>query len=345
MGFTSVDVKIPLSEIARRSEGRLLGASSTDIIGISSLEEALPGTLSFYSGKSLAELTEIMATTACSALLVRSELAIQPGRVALIQVRDPQRALIELLPLFYLKSTPGPTVHPSAVVDPSAVVAPSASVGPYCVIGARVKVGEGAVLHPHVVIYHDATIGAQAEIHSGAIIREHCQVGPEVVIQNGAVIGSDGFGYIPGPQGLEAVPQVGNVTLAARVEVGANSCIDRATLGQTKVGGGTKIDNLVQVGHNVKIGQNSILCGQVGVAGSVKIGSQVVLGGAAGVADHIKIMDGCRFASKSGVTSDITAPGDYAGFPASPATEWRRQMVALRRLPELLKKLKLSLNE
>ena len=165
------------------------------------------------------------------------------------------------------------------------------------------------------------------------MIREDCIVGSDTVIQNGAVIGADGFGYVPDKElGLAPVPQVGVVVLSDRVDVGANACIDRATLGTTLVGLGTKIDNLVQVGHNTKIGKFAILCGQTGVAGSCDIGNQVVLGGAVGVADHIQIVDGCRIAGKSVVFGNLTEKNDYAGYPARPAGEWRRSMAIVSKL-------------
>ena len=178
-------------------------------------------------------------------------------------------------------------------------------------------------------------------VHSGACIREGCEIGDYGIIQNGAVVGSEGFGYVPDLElGLRHVPQTGNVKLEARVDIGANTCIDRGTAGDTHIHLGSKLDNLVQVGHNVSIGSHSILCGQVGIAGSVNIGEQVVLGGNSGVADHVDIVSGVRVAAKSGVIADIDEKGDYIGFPAQKASTWRRQLVNLKNLPKILKELK-----
>ena len=205
-------------------------------------------------------------------------------------------------------------------------------------IGAEVQIGNNVTIHPHVVIYPGTIIEDDCIIHSGAIIREYCHLKKGCVIQNGAVIGSDGFGYVPDPAlGLRAVPQVGRAVLGPLVDVGANSCIDRGALGDTSISLGTKVDNLVQVGHNVSIGEHTIVCGQSGIAGSTRIGARCVLGGSTGVGDHLNIPDDCRFGGNSGVITAIDEPGDYMGHPAIPAQQWRRQGVAVKKLPGLLK--------
>jgi len=197
------------------------------------------------------------------------------------------------------------------------------------------------VIHPHVTVYPGVRVGARSVLHAGVVIREDCIIGEDNVLQPGAVIGADGFGYIPDPTfGLRPVPQVGHVVLAERVEVGANSCIDRATLGVTAVDTGTKIDNHVQVGHNTKIGKNSILCGMVGIAGSAHIGSNVTLAGYVGVGDHVSIVDNVRVGAKGGVSSDIREPGDWCGYPVVKGHRWRMQCAALEQLPELMRDFK-----
>jgi UDP-3-O-[3-hydroxymyristoyl] glucosamine N-acyltransferase len=226
-------------------------------------------------------------------------------------------------------------------VHPSAKIGSGVSIGEFAVVGPLTEIGDNVVIHPHVVLYPGVKIGPRSIIHSHAAIREDSVLGAETVIQNGAVIGADGFGYVPDAKlGLVGVPQLGTVNLGDRVEVGANSAIDRATLGTTTIGLGTKIDNLVQIGHNTRIGRFSILCGQVGIAGSCEIGNQVVIGGQAGVGDHLKIADGIRVGAKSGVVSDLTEKGDYLGFPPLPAQVARRVFAILPQLPDLFRKLK-----
>jgi UDP-3-O-[3-hydroxymyristoyl] glucosamine N-acyltransferase len=215
------------------------------------------------------------------------------------------------------------------------------SIGPYVVLGDRVRVGDGATLHPHCVVYADAEIGAGCLLHSGAVVREGVRLGRGVILQNGAVIGADGFGFAPrGDGSWHKIPQAGTVTLGDEVEVQALSCVDRATVGVTSVGRGTKIDNLVQVGHGCRIGDDSLLCGQVGLAGSTKVGSRVTLAGQAGTAGHCTIGDGATVAAQSGVLGDIEPGATVGGSPALDIQQARAVMIHLARLPELAKRVK-----
>jgi UDP-3-O-[3-hydroxymyristoyl] glucosamine N-acyltransferase len=298
------------------------------------LDAPVVGGVSFTRLKSSTQVQRLLTGSPLAALLVPRELdrSAVASSVALVAVADPVFAMTQIVPLFHIPAEISPGINARADIDPSAVIGENVRIGAFCVVGPRARIEDGVVLHPHVVIYPGARIGPRSIVHAGAIIREDCTIGADSVIQNGAVIGADGFGYTPRPGiGLVSIPQVGTVVLADRVDVGANACIDRATLGETKVGLGTKIDNLVQVGHNTTIGQHSILCGQVGVAGSCSIGDQVVLGGAAGVGDHITIASGARFAGRSGVIRNITTRGDYAGQPATPIRKWNRAIAALLR--------------
>ncbi|MCL4157569.1 UNVERIFIED_CONTAM: hypothetical protein GTU68_042966 [Idotea baltica] len=222
------------------------------------------------------------------------------------------------------------SVHPSVSIGERVTICEFASVAEDCVIE------DDVCIYPGAVIYPGCTLGSGTIIHAGAVIREETKLGAEVIIQSGAVIGGDGFGYYPGPEGLEPVPQVGNVVLADRVDIGSNACVDRATFGSTRIGSRTKIDNLVQVGHNTKIGMNSIVCGLSGISGSCKIGNGVTLAGGVGVADQVSIEDGAVFAARSGLgTVKHYATGVYSGFPAMSASRWRRREVLISRLPEL----------
>jgi UDP-3-O-[3-hydroxymyristoyl] glucosamine N-acyltransferase len=329
-------VSIRLDEIARRVNGELLGDGSVLITGICALEERLPGLLSLFTGQSRSALRTIVESQPPTAILVRADFApLEEVATNYIRVKDPVNALIDLNELFFERIADWNGISPQAVIDPSAKIAANVSVAPFAVIGARALIEAGVTIYPHAVIYPDVHIGAGTTIHSGATIREQVTIGAQCIIQNGAVVGADGFGYRPSARGLRAVPQVGRVILAAGVEVGANTCIDRATLGATEIGEGTKLDNLVQVGHNVSIGSHSLVCGQVGIAGSARIGSQVVIGGGAGIADHVAVHDKIRIAALSGVSGDLKAPGDYGGYPAIEAGQWRRQIAALRLLPKV----------
>jgi len=326
--------QIPVSELARVVGGNVSGKVDGLVTAVCPLDAPVPGGVSFTRLKSSTQVQRLLTDSPLVALIVPAELARDAVKtsVALIAVTDPVFAMTQITPLFHAAAEIAPGISPRAEIDPSAVIGKDVRIGAFCVIGPRARLDDNVVLHPHVVVYPGARVGARTVVHAGAIIREECSVGADAVIQNGAIIGADGFGYTPRPGiGLVAVPQVGTVVLADRVDIGANACIDRATLGETKVGLGTKIDNLVQVGHNTTIGQHCILCGQVGIAGSCSIGDQVVIGGASGVGDHITIASGSRFAGRSGIIRNITSRGDYAGQPATPIRRWNRAIAALLR--------------
>jgi UDP-3-O-[3-hydroxymyristoyl] glucosamine N-acyltransferase len=343
MGFEPIKRGVLISDIAARIQGEVIGDLNCKIEGLCSLDEPRPGHLSLFTGDSIKELTELLKKGSIAAVLVKSKLDIEPvlDRV-FIKVKNPVESLVRVIELFYSKTNPNPGVSSKAEVHPSAQLGKDISIGAFSVIGENVTIADGTIIHPHVVIYKDVKIGRGVEIHSGATIREGTIVGDGAVIQNGAIIGADGFGYYFDGTKLAPVPQVGIVSLSPGVEVGANTCIDRATLGTTKIGLGTKIDNLVQIGHNVQIGAMSILCGQVGVGGSSKIGNGVTLGGQSGVADHAVLADKTRFAAKAGVIGHYPEVGDYAGMPAIPAGQWRRMTSSLLKLPKLIAKIKNS---
>lgn len=327
--------EITLGEISSLISARLLGNPDCKVTELAPLDEAGNSSISFFKGKSGRQLLERISNKGVSAVIVNEQTAstIPHCETALLIVQDPTLALLKIIPLFFEPTTVAAGVSPYADISPAANIGENVSIGAFVSVAAFATVEKNVVLHPHVVIYSGARIGERSVLHSHVSVREDCVVGADSVVQNGAVIGADGFGYVPEPgKGLQAVPQVGNVVLADRVDVGANTCIDRGTLGSTKIGTGTKIDNLVQVGHNTIIGQHSIVCGQSGISGSCEIGNQVVLGGSVGVADHVKIPDGSRFAARSGVVSSFEEKGDYAGWPAVPLSQWQRMMAVLRKM-------------
>lgn len=335
----SIAEMLTVAEIAAQLGGELIGDGSGTIAGISSLESASSTDLSFFAPttkRKTAELLELAKSSQAGAILVvQAELLISRPQIV---VSNPLGALIQLAPRFVRRES-SPGVHPTAVVDPSAAVATSASIGPFVVVGPRSVIGEDVIIHPHVVIYHDVKVGDKSVIHSGAVIREGVVLGEDCLIQNGVVVGGDGFGYVPDKaMGHRRIPHLGNVVLEDRVDIGANSTIDRGTFGETRIGKGTKVDNLVMIAHNVRVGEASLLCGQVGISGSSTIGSQVILAGQVGVADHASIGDRVRAAAKTGISGEVPDGVDVAGYPHQEASKWRRTQVALRYLPELFKR-------
>ena len=320
---------ISVSDIAACTDGAVLGDASRTITGLCSLDEPDPKALSFLRESSARKLLEILNTKEIGALLVNDSLAreVKEPLIPLILVPDPLKALVTVLPRLCDAPASPHKISEKVDIDPSAIIASDASIAAFSVIGPHVRIESSVVIHPHVVIYEGAQIGAGTVIHAGAVIREHVIIGPYNVIQNGAIIGADGFGYIADSSSameLRPVPQVGIVRTAECVDIGANTCIDRATLGSTRIGTGTKIDNLVQIGHNVSLGRHNILCGQVGIAGSCSTGNNVVMGGNVGVADHIHITDDVRLGARTGVLSDIKEKGDYMGLPPLESKAWRR---------------------
>jgi len=258
-----------------------------------------------------------------------------------VRVAHPYLAFVAAVELLHPPPPrPAPHVDPSAVIAASARLGPGAVVGPRVVIGERTSIGRDATLHPNVTIYHDVAIGDGFTAHAGVVVREGTRIGDRVVLHAGAVIGSDGFGYLPLPEGVRKIPQIGTVVLEDDVSVGANATVDRAALGATVVGRGTKIDNLVMVAHGCRIGPECLLAAQVGLSGSSTLGARVLLGGQVGLAGHQTVGDRAQVAAKSGVHGDVPAGAVYGGYPASEVRVWRRASAALLRLPEALRRLR-----
>ncbi len=328
-----------VSRLAALTKATLTGDAAVRITRLASFDTAASGSLTFIRS---ADFAARWSACNASAALVTADLAARieamggqtPGKALLI-VADVDLAMIELLTLF-APAAPARAagVHPSAVVHPTAIVAPSAHVGPLCVIEEGASVGERCVLHSHVTLGPSSRVGDGSTLHSGVRILDRCEVGRACILHANVVIGADGFGYRPRPdgRGLIKVPHIGNVIVGDDVEIGAGSCIDRGKFGATTVGSGTKIDNLVQIGHNCTIGRCCILCGSAGLAGSVTLGDGVIVGGGVCVADNLTIGSGAKIAGMAGVMNDVPAAATYAGAPAMSAGEWRRMQVQLRRL-------------
>jgi UDP-3-O-[3-hydroxymyristoyl] glucosamine N-acyltransferase len=257
-----------------------------------------------------------------------------------LRIRNPYHAFSRALALFYQPPAYAPGIHPTAVIDPTAEIGENAHIGAYVVVGPRVRLGSHATLLPHVVLYPGVQAGSHLFAHAHAVVREHCVLGDHVTLENGAIIGADGFGFSKNEAGhWEKIPQSGPVLLGNRVDVQANACIDRATVGTTEIGDGSKVDNLVQVGHGSKVGENSLLCAQVGLAGSSVIGNNVILAGQAGVAGHCSLGDGVILTAQSAVSHDVPPGKMISGSPGFDNRVWLRAVAIFQRLPELLKRL------
>jgi UDP-3-O-[3-hydroxymyristoyl] glucosamine N-acyltransferase len=325
-----------LGELARVLGATLEGgAEDVEITGVAGIEDATPGTLTFVADR---RHEAQLASTRAAAVLVPRDGPQAP--LPTLRVAHPYLAFVEAMELFHPPQRPAPGVDPTAVIAPTAVIGPDATVGPYVVVGEGVRIGRDAVLHPHATIYRDVRIGDAFTAHAGAVLREGVIIGDRVTVHAGAVIGSDGFGFVPRTEGHRKIPQVGTVVLEDDVEIGANSAVDRATLGATRIGRGTKIDNLVMIGHGCQIGAGCLLAAQVGLAGGTRLGAGVMLGGQVGASGHLVIGDGAQVAAQSGVHREIPAGGVYGGYPAIEIRQWRRAMTSLPRLPEVLRRLR-----
>lgn len=325
-----------LAELAERLRCELRGNSEVEISGINGIDDAGPGELTFVANvKYLAKLP----TTKAAAVI----LAPDAPEIALPSLRtaNPYFAFAQALAFFYTPHTPPEGVHSTAVIAASARIGAHASIGPYVVVGDNVEIGAGARLLAHVVIYPQVKIGDNFTAHAGVIVREGSRIGDRVVLQNGVVIGGDGFGYVPLPNGdIYKIPQTGIVVVEDDVEIGANTTIDRATVGKTVIHRKAKIDNLVQVGHGCDIGEGALLAAQVGLSGSTTLEAGVRLGGQVGAAGHLTVGKNTMVAAQSGIPHDVPANSLIGGYPAVAIASWRRYSAALPKLPDILRRLR-----
>ena len=338
---TGYNSGMKLRELAERLGAELVGsAGEVEVRGVAGIEEAGPDQVTFVANRKYAGLAR---TTKAAAVIVEPEFA--EIAAATLRVKNPYLAFARAIEVFYQAPRYAPGVHPTAVIDAGAKIGLRAHVGAYVVVGEGCSVGDDAVLLPHVVLYPRVSVGDRFFAHAHAVVREGCRLGDDVVLQNGAVIGADGFGFAKAHEGDQAgrwvkIVQSGPAVLEDAVEVQANACVDRASIGETRVRRGAKIDNLVQVGHGSTVGENSLLCAQVGLAGSTVIGKDVILAGQVGVAGHLTVGDGAVATAQTGIPSDVAAGAVVSGYPAMDNREWLRMVAAVKRLPELLKKLR-----
>jgi UDP-3-O-[3-hydroxymyristoyl] glucosamine N-acyltransferase len=326
-----------LGDLARRIGCDLEGDPSIEITGPATIEDAGPGQVTFVANPRYQ--SKLAESRAAAVVLAPGVEASGP---AVLRTAEPYAAFIRLLELFHEPYAPPAGVDPAARIASSARIGARASIGPFAVIGEDVTIGADARIDPHVVIYPGVVIGDRFTAFAGAVVRERVRIGHDVKLQPGVVVGGDGFGYLPeGQGGVRAIPQTGTVILEDGVEIGANTTIDRAAVGTTRVRRGAKIDNLVQIGHGCDVGESALLAAQVGLAGSTQIGAGAQLGGQVGAAGHLTIGAGAKIGAKSGVPNDV-APGATvaSGMPALDIRLYRRVIAAWRDLPELLQRLR-----
>ena len=309
------------------------GSADTEITGVAGIHEAVSGHVTFVANPKYAVDAK---TTKASAVIVEESFPAIP--TAVLRSKNPYFAFAKAIELFYQPPQYAPEIHPTAVVHPSSKVGKNAYVGPYVVIERDVVIGDNAVLLAHVVIYPGVKIGNNFFAHAHSMVREHCQLGNNVILQNGVVVGSDGFGFAKDNEGhWHKILQSGPTIIGDNVEVQANSCIDRASVGETRIASGVKIDNLVQVGHGSTVDEDTLLCAQVGLAGSTEIGKKAILAGQVGVAGHCHVGDGVIITAQSGTHGDIPAGSMISGSPAFDHKQWLRCTAMFPKLPEIAK--------
>ena len=322
-----------LTDIAARLECRLEGDPEIEIRGVAAIDDAQPGQLTFFTNPKYAAA---LRTTRASAVILGENADRAP--CAMLRARHPYLAFARAVELFADAWRPPVGVHPTAAVGQGVTLGDSVSVGPFAVIGDGARIGARTVIEPHVVIGREVEIGDDCIVHARVSIRERIRIGHRVILQDGAVIGSDGFGFARRPDGTHhKIPQIGGIVIEDDVEIGANAAVDRPAVGETRIGAGTKIDNLVQIAHGVTIGRNVLLAAQVGVAGSVTIEDDVTLAGQVGVAGHITLGKGVVATAQSGIPNSVDAGAFISGYPAIANRDWLRASAVFRKLPELKK--------
>jgi len=325
-----------LGDIAKRLGCELEGDASLEITGVAGIEDAERGQLTFLVNRKYRGALE---TTRASAAVV--SFNERPLHIAALRSANPYLDFARAIELFHHAPEYAPGVHPTAIIAASAKIGSGAHIGPHCFIDEAVQLGANAVLHSFVSIYRGARIGDDFFAHALACVRERCRIGNRVVLQNGAIVGSDGFGFAREASGhWHKMRQAGIAVIEDDVEIQAHAVIDRATIGETRIGRGSKIDNLAQVGHACKVGEDTLLCGQVGLAGSTTVGNRCILAGQVGAAGHLTIGDGATISSQSGVPGDVPAGAVYSGYPAMDNLAWRKSVAVFNRLPDLQKELR-----
>lgn len=325
-----------LGEIAQLLEVDLVGEADTEITGLAGIEAAGPGQLTFLSNP---RYQRRLRTTQAAAVILSRDIEEVP--IPSLRCGNPYLVFARALELFYQAPETIPGIHPTAAVADSAELGEGCSIGAHVVIGDGARIGQTAVLHPHVVIYPFAVIGDDFVAHSHAVVREYCQVGDRVVLQNSAIVGADGFGFAPrDDRSYHKIVQSGIARIEDDVELGACTCVDRASVGETVVERGTKLDNLVQIGHGARVGQDTVLAAQTGIAGSTRVGDRVVFAGQVGAAGHINIGDEVLATAQTGIARSVEPGKKISGTPEMDSALWKKNYLLLHRLPDLVRRLR-----
>jgi UDP-3-O-[3-hydroxymyristoyl] glucosamine N-acyltransferase len=326
---------VKLSELATRLDCRLEGDGELDVMRVAGIQDAQPGDVTFLANP---KYEKLLTTTRATAVILKEEAPAAP--CSMLRARDPYLAFARAVALFAPVSRPAPGVHALAAIAADARLGADVSVGAFVAIGEGARIGDRTVIYPNVTIGAGATVGSDCTIHSNVAIRERCIVGDRVILQNGVVIGGDGYGFVRRGDGThEKIPQVAVVVIEDDVELGANTTVDRPAVGETRIKAGTKIDNLVQIGHGVTVGRNVLMAAQVGIAGSTDVEDDVVFGGQVGVGGHLTIGRGAIAVGQSGVTNSLDPGAFVAGYPAIDSRDWRKASVVFRRLPEMKRRI------
>jgi UDP-3-O-[3-hydroxymyristoyl] glucosamine N-acyltransferase len=331
-----------LAEVAQKLGCRLEGPPEVEIRGVAGIEHAEAGQITFLANR---RYFPLLKTTRASAVLIEEGIPLDREAslpaLAALRSANPYLAFAQAIELFYQLPRYAPGIHPTAIIAKSAKVGEGAHIGPYCYVDEDAEIGRHAVLHSFVTIYRGAKIGDDFFSHAHAVVREYCRLGNRVILQNGVVIGGDGFGFAKQKDGTwRKMMQAGPTVLEDDVEVQANSCVDRATVGETRIARGAKIDDLVLVGHGSRVGANTLLCGQVGLAGSTKVGNDCILAGQVGSGGHITIGDRTLLTAQSGIPHDLAGDKHYSGSPCVEHKQWLKNAAALNRTPELQKRVR-----
>jgi UDP-3-O-[3-hydroxymyristoyl] glucosamine N-acyltransferase len=326
---------VKLKELAARLDCRLEGDGELDVTRVAGIQDAQPGDVTFLANP---KYEKSLASSRATAVILKEEAPAAP--CAMLRARDPYLAFARAVALFAPVSRPAPGVHAMAAIAADAQLGTDVSVGPFVAVGEGARIGDRTVIFPNVTIAAGVTVGSDCVIHSNVAVRERCTVGDRVILQNGVVVGGDGYGFVRRGDGThEKIPQVAVVVIEDDVELGANTTVDRPAVGETRIKAGTKIDNLVQIGHGVTVGRNVLMAAQVGIAGSTDVEDDVVFGGQVGVGGHLTIGRGAIAVGQSGVTNSLDPGAFVAGYPAIDNRDWRKASVLFRRLPEMKRRI------